>query len=302
MSSQPDSWMVGFRRTVSLDTPLVMGILNATPDSFHDGRSDFLDLEAMTKTACAMIDEGASIIDIGGESTRPGSQRIDPREQCRRTIPLIRQLARERDCLISIDTTHSAVASDALDAGAQIVNDVSAGLEDPALFPLVAKRGCGLVLMHRLVEPGADVYSHQYEAAPEYGSEGVVGTVVRFLQERVDSARSLGVAAEQLMLDPGLGFGKSVQQNLDLIRELPQLVANLGCPVLLGASRKSFIGSILGDRPPDGRLFGSLAVAVLAGASGASVIRCHDVESTVDALKIVEATIRRVPGSGGIIP
>ena len=301
MASRDASWSVASDRSITLTSPLVMGILNATPDSFHDGRSDYRDLEVMLHAGCAMVDEGADIIDVGGESTRPGSLRVDPQEQCHRTTGIIQQLSEQRDCLISIDTTHARVASEALDAGALIVNDVSAGTEDPALFPLVAARGCGLILMHRLAQPGDDVYSDQYPVAPEYGSAGVVPAVAEFLLERMESAHQAGVAPEQVVLDPGLGFGKSVEQNLDLVRGLPELTSLLGRPVLIGASRKSFIGSILGERPPGGRLFGSLAVAALAARSGASLLRCHDVRPTRDVLELVEAVERPLHGSGGTI-
>ena len=301
MSDRRDSWSLTGEQSISLASPLVMGILNATPDSFHDGRSDYQDQKAMVRAACAMVDDGADIIDVGGESTRPGSQRIDPHEQCHRTTNIIQELSEQRDCLISIDTTHASVASEALTAGAQIVNDVSAGTEDPALFPLVAERGCGLILMHRLVQPEADVYSDQYQAVPDYGSAGVVPAVAEFLLERMESAHQAGVAPEQVLFDPGLGFGKSVEQNLDLVRGLPELIALLGRPVLLGASRKSFIGSILGQQPPAERLFGSLAVAVLAARSGVSVLRCHDVRPTSDVLELVKAVDRPAHGSGGTI-
>ena len=287
--SHPTAWQLGRDRSIDLSSPCVMGILNATPDSFHDGRSDFMDTERLLEHALDMLREGARIIDVGGESTRPGSDRVDPLEQCRRTTPLIEELARRESVLLSIDTTHARVAEAALDAGAVIVNDVSGGTEDPALLSLVAERGCGIVLMHRLAPPGSDVYSHEYRSDPDYGTGGVVCAVEAFLQARMEAAFSAGIEPHQVLLDPGLGFGKSVEQNLELIRGLPRLRSNLGRPLLVGASRKSFIGALLGGRPPAERLFGSLAVAVRAVESGASVIRTHDVGSTIDSLEVARA-------------
>ena len=294
-------WSVTAERSITFAAPLVMGILNATPDSFHDGRSDYRDREVMVRAGSRMVDEGADIIDVGGESSRPGSHRVDPAEQCERTTKIIQKLGEQRGCLISIDTTHASVASKALDAGAHIVNDVSAGMEDPALLPMVAARGCGVILMHRLAPPGDDVYSDQYRTVPDYGSAGVVAGVAEFLLARLDAAKQAGVACEQVVFDPGFGFGKSVEQNLELLRGLPELSAMLGRPLLIGASRKSFIGSILDDRPPEGRLYGSLAVATLAARSGASIVRCHDVRPTRDTLELVAAFERPAGGSGGTI-
>ena len=296
-----DLWQLGQRGSIVLDTPLVMGILNATPDSFHDGRSDFDDTTRLVESGLAMVRQGAQIIDVGGESTRPGADRIDPAEQCRRTTELIRQLSARSSCLISIDTTHASVAEAALEAGGAIVNDVSAGTEDPALLALVAERGCGLILMHRRVPPVQDVYSDEYSTDPDFGAHGVVSSVGATLTGHLAAAREVGVAAQQILLDPGLGFGKSVRQNLELIRGIPELQTALGRPLLIGASRKSFIGSILGDRPPSDRLFGSLAVAVLAAESGAAVIRTHDVGPTIDSLQVAEAIRRLSPASGGTI-
>ena len=287
--SHPTAWQLGRDRSIDLSTPCVMGILNATPDSFHDGRSDFMNTEHLLEHGLSMLREGACIIDVGGESTRPGSNRVDSLEQCRRTTPLIRELAIRDSALLSIDTTHARVAEAALDAGAVIVNDVSGGTEDPALLSLVAERGCGIVLMHRLAPPGSDVYSDQYRSDPDYGTGGVVSAVQESLQVRMEAALSAGIEPAQVLLDPGLGFGKSVEQNLELIRGLSQLRSNLGRPLLVGASRKSFIGALLGGRPPSERLFGSLVVAVRAVEAGASVIRTHDVGSTIDSLEVARA-------------
>lgn len=301
ITEHPDAWQLGQLGSIVLDAPLVMGILNATPDSFHDGRGDFDDTTNLVDSGLAMVQQGAHIIDVGGESTRPGADRVDPAEQCRRTTELIRELSARSSCLISIDTTHASVAEAALEAGAAIVNDVSAGTEDPALLPLVAERGCGLILMHRRVSPTQDVYSDEYATPPEYGSNGVVSSVGTALGARLSAALKLGVDPRQVLLDPGLGFGKSVTQNLELVRRIPDLQSALGRPLLIGASRKSFIGSILGGRPSSERLFGSLAMAVLAAEFGAAVIRTHDVGPTLDSLQVVQALKRPSPPSGGTI-
>lgn len=302
-SSLPDQpeWSCGPDRLGGGTMPLVMGILNVTPDSFHDGRSTFRDLEGMIALGDELRAAGADIIDVGGESTRPGASRVPPEEQRLRTSGVIAGIRERCTTPISIDTTHRSVAEAALDAGATIVNDVSAGTEDPALLDLVAERGAGLVLMHRLTDPLRDSYSDRYESDPEYGAPGVVPAVAEHLRQRLDAAVARGVGPEQIVLDPGLGFGKSVPQNLDLVRGLPDLRAALGRPLLIGASRKSFIGALLGGQAPSERLPGSLAVALVAAQLGAFVLRTHDVAPTRETL-LVAAEIHR-PGttSGGTI-
>jgi dihydropteroate synthase len=258
--------------------PAVMAILNATPDSFYAGsRHPTLD------TALAAINAGAAILDIGPESTRPGSEPIPADEQIRRAIPLIVAVrAADPNIAITIDTTSAQVAAAALDAGADAINDISAGRDDPQMFPLAAARACGLILMHRLVIPKQDRYSDQYasggatDAAPIKGD--VVKEITAFLLARAAAAQAAGVASERIVLDPGLGFGKTVEQNLELIQRTPEIAA-LGYPILSGLSRKSFVGRahLHRDSAPEERLPGTLALSRQHLARGASILRVHDV-------------------------
>lgn len=280
-------WRMASDRSIDLDQPAVMGILNTTPDSFHTG-SRLLDPEEALSRALEMIDQGAQIIDIGGESTRPGAKRIDSDLQISRTEPVIRALRSVSDIMISIDTTSASVARRALEAGADIINDVSGGEEDPALLELAAESCAGLVLMHRPLPPGRDVYSHLHQTEPDYGSGGVISAVRDGLEALLARAIAAGVSNDRVVLDPGFGFGKSVTQNFELLHSISSLIprSTLGVPLLVGLSRKSFIGAVLGDRPVEGRLAGSLAAGLLAVQGGASIIRTHDVLETVDALGI----------------
>ncbi len=262
-----------------------MGVLNATPDSFSDG-GRHLDPTMAVRAGIAMVEDGARILDVGGESTRPGADRIDAIEQIGRVIPVIEKLrAHEvtRSIVITIDTTLAAVAEAALDAGADGINDVSAGSEDPGIFDLAASRGAGLVLMHRLRPPDRDQYSDRYLEAPVY--EDVVGDVIAFLDERACRAEEAGVRPDAIAVDPGLGFGKSVSQNLELIRNLPRIVAK-GRPVLVGASRKSFLGAISGEPEPEARRSESIVAGIESWRRGAGILRVHDVEEHRKALAI----------------
>jgi dihydropteroate synthase len=254
-----------------------MGILNVTPDSFSDG-GEFFDAETAVARAREMLDQGADIIDVGGESTRPGSAYVDEDEELRRVMPIVEAVA--SDTVVSIDTRKSAVARKALDAGAAMVNDVSAGRDDPAVAGAAAEFGAALVLMHMLGTP-ADM-----QADPRY--DDVVGEVRDFLAERAEWARGEGV--ELVVVDPGIGFGKTLEHNLELLRNIPALT-DLGYPVLVGHSRKSFIEKLLG-LPVGGRLAPSLAVAVEAARRGANILRVHDVKETVEALAVVGALYR----------
>jgi dihydropteroate synthase len=267
-----------------------MGVLNVTPDSFSDGGA-FLDPSAAVEHALRMVEEGAVIVDVGGESTRPGARRVAPDEQIARTTPVIGQLRRRSDVLISIDTTSSRVAAAALDAGADIVNDVAAGTEDERLLPLAAERGCGLVLMHRLAPPGADRYSDQYERPPVYGD--VVAEVRAFLEQRGRTAEGAGVSPAAIVLDPGLGFGKTVEQNYELIRRTGEL-AELDYPLLSAASRKSFVAAATGVTEPSRRVIGSTAVSVIQWLAGVRLFRVHDVAAHREALALA-AGITGVP-------
>ncbi|MGA1393821.1 MAG: dihydropteroate synthase [Phycisphaerales bacterium] len=275
-------------RGLPLEPWVLMGIVNATPDSFSDGGLH-LDPARAAEAALAMIDAGASIIDVGGESTRPGASRIDAAEQIRRVVPVIEAIRRQGDVTISIDTTLAAVAEAAIDAGAEIVNDVSAGEEDPSILRLAAARSCGVVLMHRLAPPPADSFSDRYAEPPEY--RDVVGEVQAALLARISIAEGAGVDPRSIAIDPGLGFGKSVEQNFALIARLGEL-ASLGRPVLVGASRKSFIGAVSGTSDPAQRVPGSVVAAVAAWSAGGRIIRTHDVAETRQGLEVARAILK----------
>jgi dihydropteroate synthase len=256
-----------------------MAIVNVTPDSFSDGGDRFDPARAIADGQ-AMIAAGADILDIGGESTRPGAEaELDVEEELRRVVPVISGLA-SGGAPISIDTRRAAVMRAALDAGAAIVNDVSALQDDPASLPLVAERAVPVVLMHR-----RGIAAGGYKG-PAYGD--VVADVRDFLARRVAACAAAGIGPERIALDPGLGFGKSVEQNIRLVLGVPVLAA-LGCPVLIGASRKSFVGRITGVEAPRQRLAGSLAFAVEAARRGAGILRVHDVAATREALAVAQA-------------
>ena len=260
------------RRTV------IMGILNVTPDSFFDGGRRLKPARAIAD-GIEMVESGADILDVGGESTRPGAQPIDEAEERARVLPVIQGLRREVDVPISIDTYKSGVARAALNAGADIVNDISALRFDPALVSLVAAEGVPVILMHMQGRP------QTMQAEPEYGD--VVREVRDFLAAQLYEAMDGGIAAERIVLDPGIGFGKTLEHNLQLLRGLPALAA-LGQPLLVGASRKAFIGKILGF-DSNRRLEGSLAVAVAAVLGGANLLRVHDVGETCRAARVADA-------------
>ncbi len=279
------AWKVASNRDLPLDKPRLMGILNVTPDSFSDG-GQHESSQAAIDHALKMIEDGACIIDIGGESTRPGANRIDAKEQIARTIPVVKQLRDQSDVLISIDTTQSAVAEAALDAGANIINDVSAGSEDDQMFKLAASSRCGLILMHRLVSPQQDSYSNEYEAEPVY--DDVVQSVCQFLINRCEAAQQAGVDRESIVIDPGLGFGKSVAQCFELISRMKE-IQELGYPVLCAASRKSFIGAVTGKSVPADRVIGSAAISVMHYLAGIRLFRIHDVAANREALAVASA-------------
>jgi dihydropteroate synthase len=265
--------------------PVIMGVVNATPDSFSDGGL-FLDADAAVEQGRRLAAEGAHILDVGGESTRPGAEPVAEDEELRRVLPVIERLADDAgapDVRISIDTTKSAVAAAALDAGAGIVNDVSAFRFDPALAGLVAESEVDCCLMHMLGEP------RTMQQDPRY--EDVVSEVKVFLEERLAFAVGEGVAEERVWLDPGIGFGKTVEHNLELLRRLDEIVA-IGRPVVIGTSRKSFLGKLAGGRDEGERLPGTIATNVLAFERGATVFRVHDVAPNADALAVAAATFR----------
>jgi dihydropteroate synthase len=261
--------------------PLVMGIVNVTPDSFSDGGL-FLDAGAAIAHGRELLAEGADILDVGGESTRPGAQPVDADEEIRRVIPVIEALAAE-GARVSIDTTKAEVARRALEAGATIVNDVSALRFDPDLARVAGDAGATLVLMHMLGEP------RTMQDDPRY--DEVVSDIRSFLEQRIEYAVGEGVAEEDIWVDPGIGFGKTLAHNLELIARLDEIAA-IGRPVVFGASRKSFLGKLTG-RQVDERLAGTIAANIIAYEHGARVFRVHDVAPTVDALKVAGATVRR---------
>ena len=259
-----------------------MGILNVTPDSFSDG-GDHFSHDAAVGHALNMIAEGADIIDIGGESTRPGAEPTPAEEQIRRAIPVIRAIRmRNSDVAISIDTRAAAVARAAVDAGADIINDVSALRDDPDMADVVAASGAAVVLMHRR----GTSRDMQNGGGSHY--DDVIAEITAFLQQRRDFAAGRGIDRSRIILDPGLGFGKRVEHNLTILRHLDRFVA-LEQPVLVGASRKRFLGSVLGVDEPKQRLAGSLACAVIAALAGAAILRVHDVRATVNAVRLCSA-------------
>jgi dihydropteroate synthase len=259
---------------------LVMGILNVTPDSFSDA-GQFLDSGSAIARGLELEAQGAGIIDVGGESTRPGAAPVDEREELRRTIPVIEELARKLKVPISIDTMKVGVAHAALQAGASIVNDVGANRTDPAMWRLVAETQAGYVCVHMQGTP------QTMQLQPVY--RDVVAEVREFFLDRLHKLSGCGVGPEQIILDPGIGFGKTVEHNLLLLGAMRQF-AGLARPLLLGVSRKSFLQQVSGA-PPIGRLPAALACTVLAVASGAQMVRAHDVVETVQALRMTEAVL-----------
>jgi dihydropteroate synthase len=260
--------------------PVVMGVVNVTPDSFSDGGA-WLDPDAAIAHGRELVAQGAAILDVGGESTRPGADPVGASEELRRVLPVVAGLA-DAGARLSIDTSKARIAAAALDAGASIVNDVTALRGDPQMAALVAERGCDCCLVHMLGEP------RTMQRAPAY--EDVVADVKAFLAARLSFAVRRGIAEERLWLDPGIGFGKTVDHNLELLRRLGELL-ELGRPIVVGTSRKAFLGTITGRGPHD-RVPGTIATNVLALAHGASVFRVHDVAEARDALAVAAATLR----------
>ena len=270
----------------SLDLPLpcIMGVVNVTPDSFSDG-GHFLAADAALEQSLALVREGAAIVDIGGESTRPGSDPVEPDEELRRVVPVVEALAERVGVPISVDTTKAEVARRALAAGAAIVNDVTALRGDPDMAGVVAEAGCPVCLMHMQGQPKT------MQEEPRY--EDVVLEVLEFLEERLAFALAQGVREEQILLDPGIGFGKTVEHNLTLLRHLDRFVA-LGRPIVLGASRKRFLGAILGAEP-DQRSIGTVATTVLGVTAGVHIFRVHDVRPNFEALRVALAVREGAP-------
>ena len=270
-------------RKIDLSSPVCMGIINATPDSFSDG-SEFasakvshfvIDVDKVLGRVKTLIDEGARIIDIGGESTRPGAVEVSVEEELARVIPLIEAIRNNFDVCISVDTSSAVVMSEAINAGAELVNDIRA-LANPETLAVIANTKAAICLMHMQGQPRT--------MQQEYHYENVVTDVVDFLKQRIEACENAGINKERLLVDPGFGFGKSLEHNFKLLRNLTQF-SSLKLPVLVGISRKSMIGRLV-NRPPKERVAGSLAATVLALENGALIVRTHDVAATIDAIRV----------------
>ncbi|MGS0939374.1 dihydropteroate synthase [Pseudomonas luteola] len=264
-------------RVLDLSHPHVMGILNVTPDSFSDG-GRFNTLDSALFHARALVSAGATLVDIGGESTRPGAPAVSEDEELSRVVPVVEAISKELDVIISVDTSSPQVMLESAKVGAGLINDVRA-LKRPGALEAAAATGLPVCLMHMQGEPGT------MQQNPHY--EDVVTDVIAFLSERVAACENEGIRRDQLILDPGFGFAKTLEHNLVLFKRMPELF-ELALPLLVGVSRKSMIGAVL-TRPVEERLYGSLALAALAVAKGASIIRVHDVEQTVDVIKMIAA-------------
>lgn len=277
MSDSPraTTWRVRDRTLDLTGGPLLMGIVNVTPDSFSDG-GEFLDPGRAVKHALRLVDDGAAILDIGGESTRPGAAPVDAVEELRRVLPVVERLARETDATISIDTSKASVAQAAINAGARIVNDVTGLTGDPDMAPLAADSGVGVCVMHMLGEPRTMQHDPTYD--------DVLAEVTDYLAGRRDALVELGVECEAICLDPGIGFGKTLEHNLSLIHGLDTL-HDLGCPLLVGHSRKRFLGQLLGDMEAD-RTAATVGASLALAERGVQVLRVHDVREVHAALVV----------------
>jgi dihydropteroate synthase len=287
MSSMPvminNLWSVGHHRIDMQQRGKIMGIVNVTPDSFSDG-GKFFDAVIAVEQGLQLVAEGADILDIGGESTRPGADPVTEAEELRRVIPVIRSLAQQTRALLSVDTFKPAVAAAALDAGAHIINDVS-GFRDPAMIQVAVQSTVGLVLMHMQGMP------RTMQVQPSYPNGDVVQAVCDFFQQRLAALAEAGVAAERVVFDPGIGFGKTLEHNLLLLRSLP-LLRVAGRPLLIGASRKSMIGKVLQSTNMQDRHWPTVALTAWTREAGASILRVHEVKANVDALRMVEAIMQ----------
>jgi len=256
-----------------------MGVLNVTPDSFYDG-GRYPSADLLRARIETMVDEGVDLIDVGGESTRPGAQPVSPDEELARVLPAIRLIAETADIPVSIDTSKAVVAAEAVAAGAGFVNDISGLQFDPDMASVIAGNGAGLFLMHTRGRP------ETMQADTLYGD--IMTEIIVYLGKALAQAQAAGIAVEKIAVDPGIGFGKSVEGNLEILRRLDEL-AVLGRPILLGTSRKSFIGKVLRQENPDGRLAGSLATVALGVAAGAKIFRVHDVRASRDVAEMAWA-------------
>lgn len=265
-------------QTIEFNEPCIMGILNLTPDSFSDG-GQFLNKDKALSHVQQMIEDGAHIIDVGGESTRPGASEVSVDEECKRVIPLIKAIREISDVPISIDTSKIDVMQQAVDAGASMINDVNA-LRDEGAVELAATLNVPVCLMHMQGQPRTMQHTPSYE--------NVVRDVKEFLKHRMDVCITAGIKKENIILDPGFGFGKTLEHNLSLFKHLNEFL-ELDAPILVGVSRKSMIGTILNNAPTEERLYGSVALATLAAWMGTNLLRVHDVKATADALKLCTA-------------
>lgn len=265
-------------RALDLSAPVVMGILNVTPDSFSDG-GRYQERDAARRHAVEMVAEGAVIIDVGAESTRPGAALVSEQQELDRLLPVVEAIRSETDAIISVDTSTPRVMTEAAACGAGLINDIRA-LQRPGALAAAAATGLPVCLMHMQGEPGS------MQQAPQY--DDVVAEVQAFLQARAVACRAAGIPDARLLIDPGFGFGKRLDHNVALFRALDRFAA-LPWPLLVGVSRKSMLGALLDGAPVDQRLFAGVAAAVLAVERGASIIRSHDVKATVDALRVVQA-------------
>lgn len=266
----------------------LMGVLNVTPDSFSDG-GQFITVEAAIAQAQAMVNGGADVLDVGGESTRPQAEAVPLAAELSRVIPVIRALRSGSDTVapmtvpISVDTTKAAIARAAISAGANLVNDISGAMVDPAMLPTVAELGVPIVLMHSRGTPKTMQQLTQYE--------DLMGEIYEFLAQRVEAAIASGIPQEQIAIDPGIGFAKTYRQSLEILRQLPRLKP-LGCPILVGVSRKSFIGHLLNQPDPTQRIWGTAAACATAIAQGADLLRVHDVPEMYDVCRVADAIVR----------
>lgn len=287
--SAPPLWQLPDRVLTPGTPPLLMGIVNVTPDSFSDG-GQYLDPDAAVTQALRLVEQGADLLDIGGESTRPGSHSIGLAEELSRVVPVVRRLAAVTRTPLSVDTSKAEVARQALEAGAHVINDVTALQGDPAMPEVVRRHRAGIILMHMQGTPAT------MQVEPRY--EDVVAEVVDFLEARLQACIDLGIAASQVVLDPGIGFGKTTEHNLRLLAHLEEL-QRLGRPVCLGVSRKGFLGAVLG-RPLGQRLAGSLAAACYALVRGTTqVVRVHDVAETRDVVLLLDRINHGLHGEHG---
>ncbi|MFN4259001.1 MAG: dihydropteroate synthase [Gemmataceae bacterium] len=288
MSTSRYSWQLPDRQLTLGARPLVMGIVNVTPDSFSDG-GRFLAIEAAVEHALRLLREGADLLDLGGESTRPGAAPVPLEEELRRVLPVVTELARQTSALLSVDTSKAEVARQCLQAGAHIVNDVTALAGDPDMRHVLQAFPAGIILMHMQGTPAT------MQQRPTY--DNVVTEIVQFFQERLQLCARVGISKERIALDPGIGFGKTEQHNWQILAQLEKLQA-LGRPLCLGVSRKSFIGKLL-NRPVEGRLIGSTAILCHAMArQRVQIIRVHDVAETVEAVRVWAAIEKQAEGGG----